>query len=88
MGGRPVDGSAAPPLVSSDADPLPDAPAVRVAIPADIQALKASDPAAATAWRRATRRAFEHYLGRGYVVSGVSRRPDGDGSCYQVERGA
>jgi predicted GNAT superfamily acetyltransferase len=77
---------ASPVLVASDTDPLPDAPTILVAIPADIQALKRADPEAALAWRRSTRRAFEHYLERGYAVRGVGPREGGEGSCYLVER--
>lgn len=49
---------------------LPDAPVVQVVVPADIQALKEQVPTLARAWRSATRRALQHYLGRGYRVSG------------------
>jgi predicted GNAT superfamily acetyltransferase len=59
-----------------------------VAIPADVQALKLADPDAARGWRRSTRRAFEHYLARGYAVAGVGPGPEGDGSCYRLERNA
>jgi predicted GNAT superfamily acetyltransferase len=86
--GEPPNRATAQPLVSSDLDPLPDAPSVLVAIPADIQALKRVNPEAAIAWRRSTRRAFEHYLKRGYVVRGVGPRPGGEGSCYLVEHPA
>lgn len=48
---------------------LPDAPAVRLAVPADIQALKEATPDLARAWRFATRRALLHYLGRGLRVT-------------------
>jgi predicted GNAT superfamily acetyltransferase len=85
---QPLDRPGAQPLVAPETDPLPDAPSVLIAIPADIQALKLQDPDAALAWRRATRRAFEHYLGRGYAVRGVARDPGGDGSRYRVERSA
>ena len=42
---------------------------VRVEIPANIQELKLSDPAASVAWRETTRRAFVHYLDAGYRVA-------------------
>ena len=45
-----------------------DAPRVRLAIPADIQRLKARSPEIAREWRRVTRAAFESYFGRGYVA--------------------
>ena len=78
--------AASPGLVASDTDPLPDAPTILVAIPADIQALKRANPQAAIAWRQSTRRAFEHYLKRGYAVRGIGPREGGEGSCYLLER--
>lgn len=65
---------------------LPDAPVVRVEIPEDVQGLKQQDPATAAAWRAATRRAFLHYLGRGYVVEGLVRTRGG--RCFYVVRRA
>lgn len=41
-------------------------------IPADYQAIKASDPALALEWRLAAREVFEAYLGQGYTVAGFS----------------
>jgi predicted GNAT superfamily acetyltransferase len=76
------------PPISSESDPLPDAPSVLVAIPADIQALKPDDQAQALAWRQSTRRAFEHYLAKGYVVRELVPHPAGADSCYLVERPA
>lgn len=61
------------PTIRSAAEPLPDAPVVRVAVPRDIQQLKADDAAAARAWRTATRRAFQHFLGTGYRVAAFDR---------------
>ncbi|HEX2223990.1 MAG TPA: hypothetical protein VHN15_07275 [Thermoanaerobaculia bacterium] len=52
---------------------LPEAPRVRVEIPASIQAVKADDPEAAYAWRLSTRRAFAEYLARGYRVEAFWR---------------
>jgi predicted GNAT superfamily acetyltransferase len=85
-GGQPPNRSTAQPLIATESDPLPDAPSLLVAIPPDVQALKLTDPEAALRWRRSTRRAFEHYLGRGYTVTGVGPHPEGRGSCYAVER--
>ena len=62
--------------------PLLDAPALRVQIPADVHALIVADPATAAAWRTTTRRAFTHYLPRGWSVVGVERR--GDGALYRL----
>jgi predicted GNAT superfamily acetyltransferase len=72
--------------VTADATegPLVDAPMVGVRIPRDISALAATDLAAARAWRVATRRAFTHYLARGYTVRGFVR--DADGGTYLLVR--
>jgi predicted GNAT superfamily acetyltransferase len=86
-GGARAAGSHAPPITSAS-DPLPDSPSVLVAIPPDIQALKNADPDAALRWRRSTRRAFEHYLSRGYAVTGLVPAPSGGGSCYVLEHPA
>jgi chorismate synthase len=59
---------------------LPDAPRVRVEIPPSIQDFKAAHPDAAPAWRASTRRAFEHYLARGYRVEAFYR--DTDQRCF------
>ena len=48
-------------------------PAIRIAIPADIQDLKTRAPDAARRWRHTTRAAFEAYFGRGYTATGVLR---------------
>jgi predicted GNAT superfamily acetyltransferase len=72
-------------VIASESDPLSDAAVIHVAIPADIQLLKQSQPDAARAWRRSTRRAFEHYLGCGYTVRGVDALPGGGGSHYRLE---
>jgi predicted GNAT superfamily acetyltransferase len=50
---------------------------VLIEIPDDIYLVRARAPRDAARWRRITRRAFRHYLARGYVVSGW--RP-GDGT--------
>lgn len=49
--------------------PLPDAPRVRVEVPRSIQVLKQERPEDAPRWRETSRRAFQHYLGRGYRVT-------------------
>ncbi len=59
---------------------LPGAPRVRVEIPASIQIFKAEHPDAAPSWRASTRRAFEHYLARGYRVEAFYR--DADEKCF------
>ncbi|HSF41410.1 MAG TPA: hypothetical protein VLT87_16545, partial [Thermoanaerobaculia bacterium] len=60
---------------------LPDAPLVRIEIPENIQDVKTERPDEASAWRGSTRRAFEHYLGRGYRVDAFYRDP-GEGRCF------
>jgi predicted GNAT superfamily acetyltransferase len=70
-----------PPLVDA---PLVDAPRVGVRAPRDITALAASDIARARRWRHLTRRAFTHYLTRGYVVRGFVA--DDAGGTYLLER--
>ena len=59
------------------------APLVRIAIPADIQQLKAQSPQAAREWRRVTRLAFEAYFARGFSASALVRR--GPCSEYLLE---
>ncbi len=66
--------------------PLPADPCVRVAAPADVDALKAADAACARAWRRTQRRAFTWYLRKGYRVSGFDHRPAPADSHYLVTR--
>lgn len=66
--------------------PLPTVRCVRVAAPADIDGLKATDPASARAWQQAQRRAFTWYLANGYRVSGFEHRHGSDDSHYLVTR--
>ena len=66
--------------------PLPTVPCVRVAAPADIDGLKAADPACARAWQQVQRRAFTWYLANGYRVSGFEHRRGSDDSHYLVTR--
>jgi len=87
-GAAPI-GSEALPVTNPDGNPtdLPDLPAVRVAIPTDIMAVKAASHAVGMAWRRSTRQAFLHYLGRGYRVEAFHRDPTAN-RCYYVVRRA
>lgn len=62
-------GSSAEGLLAVDAE----AAAVRVRIPADIQAVKRRDAEEARAWRAVTRQAFEMYLAAGYEVVELAR---------------
>lgn len=51
----------------------PRSETVRVAVPADIQALKRADLATAVEWRRNVRTALEHALEAGYTVVDLER---------------
>lgn len=63
---------------------LVHAPNIAVRVPRDITALANSDIAAARRWRFATRRAFGHYLTRGYHVRGFVA--DALGGSYLLVR--
>jgi predicted GNAT superfamily acetyltransferase len=58
---------------------------VRVEIPANIQALKSSDPTSAAAWRETTRHALVHYLGAGYRIAEFRPNSEGPEGCYILE---
>ena len=62
-------------IASGEAVPIPgrpemhlEAPHVACEIPPSIQDVMKADPGAALAWRMATRKVFQCYLGRGYFV--------------------
>jgi predicted GNAT superfamily acetyltransferase len=61
-----------------------DTPEVRIAIPADVQAVKQSAPALAAEWRACTRAAFEEYFARGYTATALLR-VDEQVSAYVLE---
>ena len=73
---------------SATAGALSTDPCVRVAAPADIDAIKAADPARACAWQQTQRRAFTWYLANGYRVSGFEHHAAPDDSYYLVTRGS
>lgn len=54
-------------------DELPETSSVRLEIPCDLMTLARRRPDAVAPWRRTVRRAFLHYLRRGYVVQGFHR---------------
>ncbi|MFQ6045303.1 MAG: GNAT family N-acetyltransferase [Gemmatimonadales bacterium] len=62
-----------------DAAELPTVQEVLVEIPEDIASIQATDPEAALFWRRTTRRALQHYLGKAYRVAGFMPRGRGAG---------
>jgi len=66
---------------------LVDAAAVRVEIPREIHDVKRTSMELARAWRSATRRAFVHYLSRGYTVSGFRLEPEGGRCFYTLNKG-
>ena len=63
---------------------LTDADMVAVAIPDDIQAVKARSAEQAWRWRQGTREAFLHYLERGYTVEGFQRHRTAGGGVYRL----
>jgi predicted GNAT superfamily acetyltransferase len=65
---------------------LPDAPAVRVEVPFDIQRVKLQSAELARAWRRSTRQAFAHYLGLAYQVTGFRRDLETDRCFYVLDQ--
>ena len=75
---RVPDTASEPPIVippeSDDAGggyaTYPTADVVRIAVPADIESLKTTDPGEARRWQRAVREAFHSYLKHGYRVVG------------------
>ncbi len=62
---------------------LPDDGEVRIEIPADLHALKGESLDLARLWRQMTRRAFLHYMGRGYRVDGFQSDAE-SGRCFYV----
>ncbi|MGI8547070.1 MAG: hypothetical protein ACR2M1_07010 [Gemmatimonadaceae bacterium] len=65
---------------------LPNVPVVRIAIPKDIFAVLARDPAIAAAWRDTTRRALSHYLDAGYRVTTFRRDSADANGTYYLQR--
>ncbi|MGY0232028.1 GNAT family N-acetyltransferase [Longispora urticae] len=62
-------------LLDEDGTLIPgDAPRLTVAVPVDVLALRATDPAAAHRWRAALRTALLGALDGGYVITGLTRR--------------
>ncbi len=56
-----------------------------VEIPPNVQALKASNPEEAAAWRTATRAAFTQHLSQGRTVVGFTRSPESGAFVYVLE---
>jgi predicted GNAT superfamily acetyltransferase len=67
---------AAPVVTDAGDGGLPATRTVRVEIPNDIFRVRARAAEEAAGWRERTRRAFRHYLDRGYVVAGFHRKAD------------
>jgi predicted GNAT superfamily acetyltransferase len=73
------------PSVTPDSETLPPTGTtvrVKVGTPADIQTLKTSNPELAVQWRKATRRAFTHYLDAGYAIAEFRVEQEGRGGWY------
>ena len=69
-----------------DDAPLPDAPWVRVELPADVARLKADAPDLARRWQQSLRRAFTTYLNARHArVAGVHADPDTGRWFYTVD---
>jgi predicted GNAT superfamily acetyltransferase len=63
------------------------APELLVEIPSHTDAMRASALPLARRWRMETRRIFEHYFARGYVVDGfITPSESGEGRCFYVLR--
>ena len=75
LDGLPVPGFPAgrPPAAGPAADGRPGVRTLLVGVPADIEAMRASDPAAATAWRTALRGVLAPLLDGGARVTGFDR---------------
>ncbi|MBI4545263.1 MAG: GNAT family N-acetyltransferase [Gemmatimonadetes bacterium] len=71
-------------LESADPELGYDASRVRVAIPADIQALKSQSLPLAADWREKTRASLQSYLARGYWAVELVR--EGEHSTYLLDR--
>jgi predicted GNAT superfamily acetyltransferase len=65
-------------------EPFSDATRVHVPVPPDIEAVLATNPQTALAWRLATRAAMMHYLARGYRVSAFHRGSGRDLPAYEL----
>ncbi len=65
---------------------LPDAPIVRVEIPADIQRVKKKSSNEGSRWRINTRRVFNHYLAHGYVVDAFYRDRETNRCFYLIKK--
>lgn len=64
---------------------LPDDGEVRIEIPADLHAVKDESLDLAQSWRETTRRAFTHYMGRGYLVTGFQSDLEVRRCFYRLE---
>jgi len=76
-------------LPRSDAPDLTRAePTLLAEVPADWQALRRADMDLAMAWRTNTRLLFEHYLARGYAVTGYASgwAAERRRNCYLLEK--
>lgn len=68
--------------LATEGPAFPTEPIVLVEIPKDVRHLTDTDADGARAWRRLTRTALTHYFDRGYRVTGLTRRPEGERTAY------
>lgn len=88
--GPPPEGAEDAPVLdprgASGPTEYPEAPLLRVAIPARAVALAAEDPALGRSWREVLRAALLHYLSRGYRVEGFLPEKEQDVGHYLLRR--
>jgi predicted GNAT superfamily acetyltransferase len=70
----------------SGAPELPETSSVLIEIPCDASELATHSPGDARRWRVSTRRAFLHYLGKGYTVQSFHRRAASHRCFYFLRR--
>ena len=79
--GEPSDPGPVPTISADSAEAeLPHDAIVQIEIPADIERMRERGEPGEEAWRASTRKAFLHYLGAGYEVTGI--RSSGDRRFY------
>ena len=87
---HPPEGAQEAPTVdprgASEPTDYPDAPLLRLTIPARAVALDAEDPALGRSWRQGLRGALRHYLSAGYRVEGFLPERDDDVGYYLLRR--
>ena len=67
---------------TSNNDPFPDAPWVRISVPVEIELIKTTNPNIARNWQLLHRRAFSWYFSHGYRVSDFVKKSEPTTSHY------